>query len=492
MSLLKQSTARDKMVFMTDSSDHVTGKTGLTLTITASKNGAAFASITPTVTERGNGWYSLALTSSHTDTLGDLALHITGTAADPSDLVWQVVSLLPGDAVAIQTGTGSGQMNISSGVVESNLKQIDGLATNGNNATLKLKQLHIANNSGNAIQASSTGGSGVGMSLSGDGTSSGLLVVGGLSGGHGIEAAAGSGSAAGIKVYSSSTGTGNALLLESRNSGDAVVIRNVAGTGSGTGRGVLIAGGTTSGDGVVINTTSGKGLDVNGSGGNADIEANITGNIIGNVTGSVAEATTIGAGGITSTTMDNGALNVIRNKFLVLQDTLNSPTVTSTTVTMSGTNAANDDAYNGLLLANFNAAGELKQVRTITDYDNATLTVTVDRPWVSNPADTDSIRLYEFGIGLPRINPLKGVALNNFEFVMYDSTNHAPATGLTVTAQRSIDGGAYAACANAVSEVSDGTYKISLASTDMAGNVIKLKFTATGADQQDITLVTQE
>ena len=492
MSLLKQSTAREKMVFMTDSSDHVTGKTGLTLTITASKNGAAFASITPTVTERGNGWYSLSLTSSHTDTLGDLALHVTGTAADPSDLVWEVVSLLPGDAVTVQTGTGSGQLNITSGVVESNLKQIDGLATNGNNATLKLKQLHIVNNSGNAIQASSTGGSGVGMSLSGDGTSSGLIVVGGLSGGHGIEVAAGSGSAAGIKVYSSSTGTGNALLLESRNSGDAVVIRNVAGSGFGTGRGVLIAGGTTSGDGVVINTTSGKGLDVNGSGGNADIEANITGNIIGNVTGSVAEATTIGAGGITVTTMDNGALASIRNKFLVLQDTLNGPTVTATTVTLNSLNAANDDAYNGLLLANFNAAGELKQVRTITDYDNATLTVTVDRPWVSNPADTDSIRLYEFGIGLPRINPLKGVALNNFEFVMYDSTNHAPATGLTVTAQRSIDGGAYAACANAVSEVSDGTYKISLASTDMAGNVIKLKFTATGADQQDITLVTQE
>lgn len=75
------------MVLMVDSTDHVTGKTGLTLTITASKDGAAFASIAPTVTERGNGWYALALTASHTDTLGDLALHITGTAADPADMV---------------------------------------------------------------------------------------------------------------------------------------------------------------------------------------------------------------------------------------------------------------------------------------------------------------------------------------------------------------------------------------------------------------------
>lgn len=75
------------MVMMVDSTDHVTGKTGLTLTITASKDGGAFGSIAPTVTERGNGWYNLALTASHTDTLGDLALHITGTAADPTDMV---------------------------------------------------------------------------------------------------------------------------------------------------------------------------------------------------------------------------------------------------------------------------------------------------------------------------------------------------------------------------------------------------------------------
>jgi hypothetical protein len=102
--LLKLSTARNRLVFMTDSSDHVTGKTGLTLTITASKDGAAFASVTPTVTERGNGWYNLALTTSHTDTLGDLALHVTGTGADPADLSMQVVADLPGALPAITAG----------------------------------------------------------------------------------------------------------------------------------------------------------------------------------------------------------------------------------------------------------------------------------------------------------------------------------------------------------------------------------------------------
>lgn len=80
------------MVFMANSTDHVTGKASLTLTITASKDGGAYASISPTVTERGDGMYSLTLTTSHTDTLGDLALHITGTGADPTDVIFQVVA----------------------------------------------------------------------------------------------------------------------------------------------------------------------------------------------------------------------------------------------------------------------------------------------------------------------------------------------------------------------------------------------------------------
>ena len=90
MKTLKQSTAYNLMVLMIDSTDHIAGKAGLTLTITASKNGAAFASITPTVTDRGSGWYNLALTTVHTNTLGDLAVHITATGADPVDISLQV------------------------------------------------------------------------------------------------------------------------------------------------------------------------------------------------------------------------------------------------------------------------------------------------------------------------------------------------------------------------------------------------------------------
>ena len=98
--LLKLSTARNRPILMVDSVDHVTGKTGLTLTITASKDGAAFASITPTVTELATGWYNVALTTTHTNTLGALALHITATGADPTDLADEVLTALPGEADA--------------------------------------------------------------------------------------------------------------------------------------------------------------------------------------------------------------------------------------------------------------------------------------------------------------------------------------------------------------------------------------------------------
>lgn len=123
--LLKQSTQRNVMVLMVDDTSHITGAAGLTLTITASKDGAAFSSISPTVNDRGSGWYSITLTTSHTDTLGTLALHITSTGADPTDIVYQVVVELPG---LLSSGSGTGQLDFTSGVVKANLAQILGTA----------------------------------------------------------------------------------------------------------------------------------------------------------------------------------------------------------------------------------------------------------------------------------------------------------------------------------------------------------------------------
>lgn len=86
----------------------------------------------------------------------------------------------------------------------------------------------------------------------------------------------------------------------------------------------------------------------------------------------------------------------------------------------------------------------------------------------------------------------KNTALTAFTFFMADAADHVSGkTGLTVTAQRSIDGAAFGACANAVSEISAGLYKITLAAADLNGDVIALKFTGTGADQTTVIIVTE-
>ncbi len=101
---LKQSTVRNIAFFMSSSTDSITGKTGLTPTVTLSKDGAAFGAAAGSVTEIANGWYYLAATTADTGTLGDLLLHATGTGADNCDDKYLVCLDLPGNTVSSVTG----------------------------------------------------------------------------------------------------------------------------------------------------------------------------------------------------------------------------------------------------------------------------------------------------------------------------------------------------------------------------------------------------
>ena len=80
----------------------------------------------------------------------------------------------------------------------------------------------------------------------------------------------------------------------------------------------------------------------------------------------------------------------------------------------------------------------------------------------------------------------KNTAYSGFEFLMVDATDGiTPETGLVagvgVTATRSIDGGSFSACTNAVAEVSGGIYKIDLSTTDLNGSSVMLKFASSSA-----------
>jgi hypothetical protein len=97
MRQIKQSTARNIEVLMMDANDGKTGMTGKTLTVKIAKNGGAFSTITPTVTEQETGSYVVALTSAHTDTLGDLGIKVSAAGCDIFDTTLDVTARLTDD-----------------------------------------------------------------------------------------------------------------------------------------------------------------------------------------------------------------------------------------------------------------------------------------------------------------------------------------------------------------------------------------------------------
>ena len=136
----------------------------------------------------------------------------------------------------------------------------------------------------------------------------------------------------------------------------------------------------------------------------------------------------------------------------------------------------------GLLISGTNAGTTTLEALTVTGA--TTLTGAVSATNASN-----DIR------GCQLTNPCglkKNTAVTAFTFFLVSSTDHAtPKTGATVTAERSLDGAAFGACANAVSEIANGFYKLNLAAGDLNGDIVALKFTASGADQLSITIITE-
>jgi hypothetical protein len=91
----QNSTSNPIMFLMIDSADHITGKPGLTPTVTISKNGGAFGAVTGAVTALSGGWYSIAGNATDRNTLGELLIHATAAGADPYDDKYDIVPWNP-------------------------------------------------------------------------------------------------------------------------------------------------------------------------------------------------------------------------------------------------------------------------------------------------------------------------------------------------------------------------------------------------------------
>lgn len=102
-----------------------------------------------------------------------------------------------------------------------------------------------------------------------------------------------------------------------------------------------------------------------------------------------------------------------------------------------------------------------------------------------------------FSIQKRRSNVTSNVQRNkasaNWPVTMRNSTTKLPMTGLTVTCQRSKDGGAWAAADNAsLTEIgTSGTYKHDWTANDLDAAKVLFQYTATGADLAEYTVVTE-
>lgn len=85
----------------------------------------------------------------------------------------------------------------------------------------------------------------------------------------------------------------------------------------------------------------------------------------------------------------------------------------------------------------------------------------------------------------------KNATFSNFEFLMVLTSDHiTPATGLTVTGQRSIDGAAFAGVTGTIAEVSNGIYQFDAVAADTNGDVITWRFSSATADDTFVTFKT--
>jgi hypothetical protein len=260
----QSTTAYPLLFFLTDSTDHITGKTGLSPTVTIRKVGGSFASPAGAVTEIASGWYQVAGNATDSNTLGPLLLHATGTGADPTDTLYQVVAYNP-------------QVNFSTNVAAG---ASGGLQINGSNAgTTTYAALTVTGSLtvSDGLLVSRSSSNAPAISAAGNGTGAGILATGGATG-IGLSAVGGATSGSAIKA----TGTaGNAIALELVGQGSAQGLKS---TGGATGNGVSFIGGATSGHGLQCTVTSGNEID-------SDITGAITGNITGNLSGSVGSVT---------------------------------------------------------------------------------------------------------------------------------------------------------------------------------------------------------
>lgn len=490
----------------------------------------------PTATAGASTGLLISGSNSGTTTLG--ALTCTGTFTISDGLLVSRSTSNTSAITATGNGTGSGVVATSGSGATGDGIQATAASTNGNGFA------HVGTGTGAGFK--STGGAtGNGMQIIGGGTSGDALLTSATSGHgatfagtgttkHGINAMGGATSSDGIRATGG--GTGHGLNLQS-------------GAGA-TGNGLNAVSNATNGSGATL-TKTGTGSDLNATVTPLTLAktTNITGfnDIAATAIVSSGAITTSGGAVSTVTTVTN-QLTAAAIATGVWTDTTAGDFTAANSIGKSVMNGValgtglTVNAVTGLTASNLDVAVSSRMATyaqptgflaatfpgTVASTTNITAgTITTATNLTNAPTAGDFTATMKTSIGtavaasavasvsgnvggnvvgsvgsvtaavtLGTVNSSasnikKNVQLTAFPFIMTDSTTHGPATGLTVSATRSLDGNAFASCANSVTEVANGWYKITLAAADLNANTVALRFTATSADDRDITIVTQ-
>lgn len=277
--------------------------------------------------------------------------------------------------------------------------------------------------------------------------------------------------------FTISSSTGTALTISSSGSNGYGIDIAGNGTGSGihsvggaTGRGIHAVGGATSGAGIRAEGTGGNSHGVHGLG-------------IGTGAGFRFEGGTTGPGGAFvggGTSGDGIDITTTSGNGLSITPTGGSGIVS----TGNGTSAF------GVIFTG-GTAGVSDGIKAVAGTGGVDIRGNITGNLTGNVSGSVGSVTAGVTIASGQLFIKKNAAVI-FPFVMLSSTDHVtPKTGLTVTATRSLDGAAFSACANSVTELSNGWYVITLANTDTNATSIGLRFSATGADDRDVTVYTQ-
>jgi len=307
MQRLKQSTAATvKLGPFLDDTDGKTAETGLTISqadIRLSKNGGDFAQTNNSAgaTHDENGWYDVPLDATDTNTPGRLIVAVHESGALP---VWREFEVVPANVYDSLFSTDKLQVDVTqiggdaqsatdlkdfadtgydpstheiagiTATVDANLIQIDGNATNGNNATLYLKKLDIQNSDGDAVNIASTGNNGNGVKIAGNGQGKGIYgdtisMSGNVSINGGLYLQNTNSYA--LLISSGATGGAPALLINATGTGHAV---RIDAGGDGT-HALYLRGGLTSGNAIYAVARGGNSdaVKLEGNGTGQDIKA---------------------------------------------------------------------------------------------------------------------------------------------------------------------------------------------------------------------------